>query len=423
MYTLTKEVRFNNMKVLISFLVVVVSAVSLVVLVACSTASTSSTAKTPPALAPTATGAPLTVARVAANLDTAFAKIDAGDAASAAASVAFFRSQWPDVEGFIKTKSAAVYTSTENGMAKAYVQLTQSTPDMAGAKATITQMKADLAPYTAGETRYTTFDAFIILFREGLEALLVVAALLAFLTKSGHADKNRWIWAGGAVGIGLSIVVALFINIIFSSTTAGANREVLEGVTGLFAAAMLLWVSYWLHSKSSLGAWQKYIRNKGSAALARNSILSLAFMAFLAVFREGAETILFYIGIAPSISLGSLLAGIGLAVVALSAIGALVLVFGVRVPVRPFFIGASVLIYYLAFKFVGTGIHALQVADKIQSSPARFVPTNDFLGLYPNWEGLIAQGVLVLIAVGVILLERARKQSDRTGGLQQAPGA
>ena len=161
---------------------------------------------------------------------------------------------------------------------------------------------------------------------------------------------------------------------LFAQAAAGANRELLEGVTGLVAAVLLLYVSYWLHSRSSLGAWQRYLDERGGAALARNSVLSLAALAFLAVFREGAETVLFYIGIAPSIELGDLLLGIGAATVLLVVCGVLILGLGMRLPLRLFFMFSSVLIFYLAFKFVGTGIHALQVSGYLPASSQPQLP-------------------------------------------------
>ena len=191
-----------------------------------------------------------------------------------------------------------------------------------------------------------------------MEALLVVVALLAFLKKSDNADKSRWIWIGAAAGIVASVVAAFVLQAVFSKISAGSSRELIEGFVGLFAAAMLFYVSYWLHSKSSLGAWQGYIREQMNSALATNSVLSLAFLAFLAVFREGAETVLFYIGIAPSISTTDLVTGFGLGTVILIVVAALMLGLGLKIPLKPFFLVTSLLIYYLGFKFIGSGIHS-----------------------------------------------------------------
>lgn len=353
---------------------------------------------------------------VAAHLTAALGAIDAGDPAKAAAEVALFRAQWPDVEGQVKVRSPEAYAQTEDDMAGAAAQL--AAKDAAGARSTIERMRARLEPFAAA-ARYGIFDAAIILFREGLEALLVVGALLAFLAKTGNAAKGRWIWGGAAAGVGLSIGVAAVVNVVFSSGAAGGNRELLEGAVGLVAAALLIYMSWWLHSKSSLASWQKYIRDKATSALARNSLISLAAVSFLAVFREGAETVLFYAGIAPAISLADLAVGLAVGAVALAAIGVAMLAFSLRLPIRLFFSVASVLIYYLAFKFIGTGIHALQVAGIAPATPAS-VPAIGFLGVFPTWETTIPQLVLLLAAAAVLLVPRLSVARPRTPGAASA---
>jgi high-affinity iron transporter len=237
--------------------------------------------------------------------------------------------------------------------------------------------------------------------REGLEALLVIGALTAFLRRSGNGDKQRWIWAGAGLGIVLSVGLAFVLQQVFQRAGASLGSEMVEGWIGLIAAAMLFYVSYWLHSKARLGAWQSYIREKSTAALAGGSMLSLAVIALLAVFREGAETAVFYLGIAPSISPADLLLGLGLGLVSLVAIGAALLLIGLRLPLRPFFFASSALIYYLGFKFVGTGLHALQVAGVLRATPGP-LPSSDVLGLYPTWETALPQIVLLVVAAAII---------------------
>ena len=126
----------------------------------------------------------------------------------------------------------------------------------------------------------------------------------------------------------------------------------------LIAAALLFYVSYWLHSKASLHAWKKYIDQQTTQALARGSMAGLALLAFLAVFREGAETAVFYLGMAPAIELRDLVLGIAGGALVLIVAAVLMLVVGVKLPLRPFFRVAGLLVYYLGFKFVGTGLHA-----------------------------------------------------------------
>ncbi|HEX6512261.1 MAG TPA: FTR1 family protein, partial [Chloroflexota bacterium] len=257
----------------------------------------------------------------------------------------------------------------------------------------------------------------IILLREGFEALLVFAALLAFLKRSGNADKQSWIWGGGAAGLALSALIAVVVNVAFAHA-GGSSRELLEGVTGLLAAGMLLWMMFWLHSKANIHTWNRYISERSSRALAANSLMSLAAIAFLAVLREGAETVLFYVGIAPAIDTGQLLAGLGIGAAGLLLLAVLMLVVGVRIPIRPFFLVTSVLVFFLAFKFAGMGVHSLQVAGVLTAHTAGYLPTFDFFGVFPTWETSIVQ-LLILAgtAAGLRLAsshERAVEQHAAT---------
>ncbi|MBM2812156.1 MAG: iron permease [Chloroflexi bacterium] len=341
------------------------------------------------------------------TLDAAIANVAQGNATAAAADLHRFSSLWLDVEGQVKTRSAAVYRSTEDGMGEARAMLAASPAKTAEAAQVLHRMRADLEPIAASPAHYGVADAAIILFREGLEALLVVAALVAFLAKSGARDKQVWVWGGAGLGVLVSVVGAFALQRVFTAATAGASRELIEGITGLLAAGLLLYVSYWLHSRASLSAWQTYIREKTSAAIAGGSLFSLGVISFLAVFREGAETVLFYFGIASAIETQDLALGLGLGTAGLVVIGLLILMFGVQIPMRPFFYVSSVLLYYLAFKFIGTGVHALQVSGLAPSTPAP-IPSLDFLGIFPTWETTLPQLVLLAAAGLVVLLPRLR---------------
>jgi len=343
------------------------------------------------------------------RLKRAEAAIAKNDVTTAGIEVKAFQADWLAVEGVVAAKSREDYTSVENNMAKANGFLARGSTNVANATVAIADLKKTLQPYAGGKLRYTIFDSALILLREGMEALLVLVALMAFLNKSGNSDKSRWLWFGAGTGILASIATALIIRAVFSDlTTAGVNRELLEGGTGLFAAAMLFYVSYWLHSKSSMGAWQGYIRGQVTTALAQNSLFSLAFLAFLAVFREGGETALFYIGIAPSISRADLVGGFVVAVILLAIAAFLMLRVGLTIPLKPFFVVTSLLIYYLGFKFIGAGIHSLQVSKLLPASPSNFLPSWEGLGLYPTWETTLPQIALLLIAGAIVFRSRAR---------------
>ncbi len=341
----------------------------------------------------------VTISSIIELLETASAAQAKGDYATAAASVNRFQIDWLDVEGQIKTRSTEDYRQTENDMALAYNLLSQKSTE---SKAVLDRMTARLEPYKAAG-RYGIFDASIILLREGLEALLVVVALLTFLKKSGNSEKQPWIWGGVGVGLTFSIVLGIIIQVVFSQAINASNREVIEGVTGLVAAIMLIYISYWMHSKSSAVSWNRYIKQKSTAALAKGSLFGLAFLSFLAIFREGAESVLFFLGMGSGISLVNLLLGLAIGAVALVVIGYFLVVAGLRIPIGPFFLVASILVFYLCFKFVGVGFHALQVGKIIPATSAGYLPENGFFGLYPTWETTIPQ-IILLLAAGLVIV-------------------
>jgi high-affinity iron transporter len=302
------------------------------------------TSPSPPATKPT-------MSTVLDLLSDAQAALARNDYATASARLTTFQTTWLEVEGEVKTRSPDDYRQTENDMALAASLASQNSPQ---AGVVVNRMATRLEAYRAGQS-YGVFDAAIILLREGLEALLIIVALSAVLKRSGSGAGQAWLWSGAVAGLLLSVALGLAIQVFFGAVINPGNREVMEGVIGLSAAAMLIYVSYWLHSKASLGGWQKYISQQTSQALNGGRLLGLGVLAFLAVFREGAETALFYLGMVSNISNGDLLLGLGLGFVALSALGFLMVVVGVRIPMRPFFAVASVLVFYLCFKFIGTG--------------------------------------------------------------------
>lgn len=345
------------------------------------------------------------------SLDEAAAALAQGNATAAQTELDGFARAWPGIEGAVAAKSQDAYQSVEHDLTVARAALRATPADVAAATAAVGRMQEQLAPFREGST-YTAFDAAAIILREGLEALLVIVALLAFLRKSGNASKRGWIWAGGALGVLVSIATAFALQAIFSRVSAGTNRELIEGVTGLVAAGLLFYVSYWLHSKASMGAWRTYIDQRTTQALARSSMLGLALLSFLAVFREGAETAIFYLGMAPSISTRDLLIGIAVGVVILLIVATLILVLGVKLPIRQFFRVAGLLVYYLGFKFVGTGLHSLQVAGTLPASPIPGFPSHpilEFFGIFPTWQTLLPQLALLLGAIVVWMYLRTRE--------------
>ncbi|HEY9693164.1 MAG TPA: FTR1 family protein [Oculatellaceae cyanobacterium] len=351
----------------------------------------------------------MAIALLMERLNRADAALNKKNLAIAAREIKLCKKQWLEVEGVVATKSKNTYFAIENNITTAYSFLHSQPIDVAGAKQAIASLRNDLKPFATQPLNYNVFDAAVILIKQGIEALLVLVALLGFLNKSGNGNKSYSIGLGAAAGIVASIITAVVIQLIFSRVSVNPNRQLVEGITSLAAAAMLFYVSYWLHSKSSLMARHSNIKDKIDSALVINSAFAFFILSFLAVYREGAETILFYIGISSSISINDLWTGLGYGVLSLMAIAALILGVGLRIPIKPFFLITSLLIFYLGFKFVGGGIHALQVADLLPVTPGNFLPAIEALGLYSTWETTLSQLGLIAIAIAVILYTRFQK--------------
>lgn len=250
------------------------------------------------------------------------------------------------------------------------------------------------------------FSSLLILFREGLEAILVLAAIIAFVLKTGRRDALPYIHAGwiGAVllGIGTWLLARYVINI------SGADRELTEGITALLAALMLLYVGYWLHNKSNAQAWHKFVRDKVGAALGRRTLWTLAGISFLAVYRELFEIILFYETLfsqAGPESHSAVLWGIGAAAVLLVLIGAAILKYSVRLPLGPFFAITGIILALMAVVFVGNGVAALQEAGVFDATFVRFI-TVPVLGIHPTVQSLSAQGLVLALVVLAFLWSR-----------------
>jgi high-affinity iron transporter len=247
-------------------------------------------------------------------------------------------------------------------------------------------------------------QSFLIILREGFEAILVIGAVVAFLLKTGHRERLRDIWSGVAFGLLASAVTAVVLKTVLGAMPA--SREIIEGLTLLVAVAVLFSVSYWLISRVEAAKWQQFIREKVNNALAHGGGKALAFVAFLAVYREGAETALFYQALfdeGPHVVLPISL-GILVGFAALAVIFTLFYRYGVRIPLRPFFSVTSVLLYYMAFVFMGKGVRELQEGNAMPITLIPGFPHVEALGLYPTWQTVLAQ--LLLLALFVFALAK-----------------
>ena len=238
-------------------------------------------------------------------------------------------------------------------------------------------------------------ESFLIIVREGFEAILVIGAIVAFLIKTGHKKRVRDVWLGSLAGLAASLVLAVLLRTVLAAIPASA--DIIEGATLLVAVGVLFSVSYWLLSKVESARWQRFIRDKVSDALSHGGSFALVLAAFLAVFREGAETALFFQALVTKHT-GTLMpvaAGIGAGAVTLAVVFSLFYRFGVKIPLRPFFAVTSGLLYWMALVFAGKGIKELQEGGAMSRTLVPGFPQIDAIGVYPTVETILAQGVLI----------------------------
>ncbi|WP_082198555.1 FTR1 family protein [Bacillus sp. FJAT-26390] len=347
----------------------------------------------------------LTITDQVEILNQALRDVQQGHFPEASGQMEAFIMQWPAVEGTVRLRSATLYNSIEISMAEVGGYLLSDPPAAGKAEELIGKMLGQLEPMMQ-ETRYTAWDAGMILLREGLEAILVLAALLAYLQRTGNHDKRKWVWSGVWVGLLLSGIMAFVLTYAIAQIAAGSMREAIEGIAGLLSVVLMLTVGNWLHKKSNMNNWNQYIDKQMGSALARGSLWSLFAVSGLAIFREGAETTIFYVGMAPSIDSLQLALGFGVTFVLLLALGFAIIKFSSKLPIRPFFLVASALIYYLVIRFLGESIHSLQVSGWVSSHTAAGLPTIGALGVYPTWETTLPQlAVLAYIIVKVCVTQ------------------
>lgn len=250
--------------------------------------------------------------------------------------------------------------------------------------------------------------AFAILLREGLEALLVVVAMVAFLKKADRRDVLKYVhagWVTALAGGGVTWAIATYL-VDFS----GASREMTEGFSAIFAAVVLLAVGIWMHQKSMAGRWQAYVKEKLSSALNRRSALMLFVLSFVTVYREVFETVLFYAALWTGGNGGYMLLGMGAGIVILAIVAVILLRTSARLPISQFFAASSALVALLAFVMVGKGVAALQKVGVFEITPIAF-PQIDLLGIYPTMQTVVSQlFILTVIIASVIYNVRSAKK-------------
>ena len=261
--------------------------------------------------------------------------------------------------------------------------------------------------------------SFFLLLREGFEAILIVAALMTFLVKAGAPMQRRRDVARGAwLAVAASLLTWVLVELLFKVTPG--QRETIEGATMLLAAVVLFYVSYWLLSKVEAAKWTAFVRGKMETALSSGSGVALSAVAFLAVYREGFETILFYKALFTSGGAGggvSVLAGIAVGAVGLVLVYYAINQLGLRVAMKPFFTVTGIMLYYMAFVFAGKGIAELQSAQVISLTVIENAPRLPVFGIYPTVESLAVQGVLLALAIIALIWAMRPKHSRAESGL------
>ncbi len=251
------------------------------------------------------------------------------------------------------------------------------------------------------------FYSLGILFREGMEAMLVIVALAAATRGAGRIGRSRDIYAGALAAILASVVLAWVVNNFITDDAS----DTLEGVFQLFAAATLFYVSSWMTSKGQADRWMKFISHKlQSAEHSAVPGIALGLTAFLAVMREGAETIVFFqaltSGTTEAVERHAVAAGIVVATVALAATFVVIRRAADRIPMRFFFQVTSTLLYAMAIVFVGQGVASLQEASRVSATFVNYAPTIPMLGVFPTVQSLGAQAVLLMLAAAAVLVPR-----------------
>ncbi|MFC5702425.1 FTR1 family protein [Cohnella faecalis] len=337
--------------------------------------------------------------------------MDAEKWSEARAQVKQLQQQWLSVEGDIVSQSQTVYNNSERDLVLLDAYLS-SESKRTQAKPIVDRMIDSLTPFI--DAQYSWWDAALIPIREGIEALLVVGALLMYAKKADSKPARKWVIGGSLSGVIVCIAVGFAVAVLFSSSAFGHNNSLINGWTGVLASVLLLYVSYWLHRNADTKRWKLFMETKSRQALSGGRMVSLALLAFFAIVREGLETVIFLIGMVGKMSAGELSGGIaaGFGVLALCAI--VMVKAGTRLPVRPVFLVSSVIVFYLCFKFMGSGIHSLQMAGLLPSTVHDYLPEYASVSLYPSWYSTLPQLLFVLAALAVIVLQRTKVKRRST---------
>ena len=349
-----------------------------------------------------ARGAALAKAKLAESLVAAHQ----GDRAAATElALSAYLDGFEPIEPALATRDRALFEKIEAGMVAYRAKMAHgSLAELQGSEQTLQQWldEADRALAPSEDDALAAFiGALTILLREGLEALLVVVAMVAFLKRAERRDVLVYVHAGWASALVAGAMT--WFGATYLVSVSGASREMTEGFSSLFAAVVLLGVGMWMHQKSVAGRWQTYLREKLSAAMNKRTAWFLFSLAFIAVYREVFETVLFYAALWTEGNGLPLIAGMATGVVLLVVVAAVLLRTSARLPIGQFFMASSLLVAVLAVVLAGKGIAGLQEAGLLNTSPVA-VPRIDILGVYPSLQTLLAQAAVLLTVVIAFVL-------------------
>ena len=267
--------------------------------------------------------------------------------------------------------------------------------------------------------------AFAIILREGLEAILIVGAIIAYLIKTGNSKSVFPVYIGSALGVVCSFIMAGIINMLLArSAEYHMSQEIIEGIAALTAVVVLFWVSNWMVSKSEAAVWSQYIEGRVASSATTGNVIALGFTAWLAVFREGAEVILFYQPMLAEDRPDMVWAGFGIGVVFLVVIFLAIRFMSVRLPLKPFFMGTSILMAAMSICFLGAGIKELMEGGVLDGfewaiySPTwlSWIPYNDVLdvlGIYPLIGTIVPQLILLAITIATFIMHLKHNKQVR----------
>ena len=307
-----------------------------------------------------------------------------------------------------------VYSDKDNEMVKAHKDklIAMLYHDAAELDGTLDEGGSEDTSKSA--TVATFISCFVLVLREGLEAILVIAAIIAYLVKTGKKKYIMSVYVGALGGVLLSILLAFLFSVV-AGAQSGIAQEIFEGIGMFVAVIVLFYVSNWMLSKSETEAWERYIHKKVEASVSTGNKWVLIFAAFIAVAREGAELILFFRGVPVHGASGrnAMILAIVLSAVVLIAVFLIFRFLTVRLPLKPFFLVTSVLMYAMCFSFTGKGVSELQAAGVVNKTVIPWMGFEmDFLGIYATYESLIPQIIVlaVIIMMSVVYAKKNKKQ-------------